>query len=150
MNRDNLILVPRRRPAAATQRKPRKSVPTFISSLTHAEKMGKSSLLFNKGNNKNIINICKTLLKLGYIKNFTYIEDGHSGKIHVQLCGRINKVVYMRPRRCRKSEVDKLAQKLLPSRNIGHLVLSTSQKGLVTHREAISESLSGKMMFAIF
>ncbi|MEN2498181.1 MAG: 40S ribosomal protein S22 [Marteilia pararefringens] len=125
-------------------------VPSFIKTLTHAEKMGKKYMVFPKGDNKNIIDICKMLLKLNYIASFRLCDDSHSGKLFVQLTGRINKVVYIRARKCKTSELDGFAQKLLPSRTIGSIILTTSEKGLVTHQEAIADGKSGKCLFAVY
>ena len=107
-------------------------------------------MTFPKGDNKNILDICRVLMKLRYIKSFRLCEDSHSGTLYVELMGRINNMVYIRPRKCKKSEVDQLAQKILPSRNVGSVIISTSEQGLVTHREVIKAGKSGKCLFAVY
>ena len=125
-------------------------VANFARSISHAEKLGKRTFVFNKANDKNIMEMCRMLKHLNYIHSYVFITDDHSGKICIKLTGRINKVVFLRKELCKKHQLDRKAQNILPARNVGHVILTTSQSGLKTHREAIADGDSGKLLFAVF
>jgi len=86
----------------------------------------------------------------GYIGEFEFIDDGRTGKFRVQLLGRINKCGAIRPRYPVKAdEIEKWEMTYLPSRNIGLLVVSTSQ-GVVSHREAKQNEVGGRLLAFIY
>lgn len=74
--------------------------------------------------------------KKGYIGEFEEIDDHRSGKIVIQLNGRLNKCGVISPRfNIKLSELEKWTSNLLPSRQFGFLVLTTSA-GIMDHEEA--------------
>jgi len=86
----------------------------------------------------------------GYIGEFEFIDDGRFGKFKVQLLGRINKCGAIRPRFSIK--VDKFEEwekKFLPSREVGILVISTP-KGVLSHREAREKRIGGRLIAFIY
>ena len=65
----------------------------------------------------------------GYIGEFEFIDDGRQGKFKVQLLGRINKCGPVKPRFAVKStEYEDWEKRFLPSRDVGIMVVSTSQR----------------------
>ncbi|MEM1539401.1 MAG: 30S ribosomal protein S8 [Candidatus Bathyarchaeia archaeon] len=86
----------------------------------------------------------------GYIGEFEFIDDGRSGKFKVQLLGRINKCGAIRPRFAVKvNEIEDWERKFLPSRDIGLLIISTSQ-GVLSHREAKEKGIGGRLLAFIY
>jgi len=86
----------------------------------------------------------------GYIGEFEFIDDGCSGKFKVQLLGRINKCGAIKPRfSIRIEEFENWEKKFLPSREIGILVISTP-KGVLSHKEAKEKSIGGKILAFIY
>lgn len=82
----------------------------------------------------------------GYIGEFEIVDDHRSGKIVVQLIGRINKCGVISPRFDLKlGDVEKWINNLLPSRQFGHIVLTTSA-GIVDHEEARRKHTGGKVL----
>jgi small subunit ribosomal protein S15Ae len=82
----------------------------------------------------------------GYIGEFEIVDDHRSGKIVVQLTGRINKCGVISPRFDLKlGDVEKWINNLLPSRQFGHIVLTTSA-GIVDHEEARRKHTGGKVL----
>ncbi len=64
----------------------------------------------------------------GYIGEFEIVDDHRSGKIVVELKGRLNKVGVISPRFDLKvNDIEKSINNLLPSRQFGHIVLTTSR-----------------------
>jgi small subunit ribosomal protein S8 len=86
----------------------------------------------------------------GFIGEFEFIDDGRSGKFKVQLLGRINKCGAVRPRFAVKyDEYETWEKKFLPSRDVGIMVVSTSQ-GVIAHREAEEKTLGGRLLAFVY
>ena len=62
-----------------------------------------------------------------YIGAFEEVDDHRSGKIVIQLTGRLNKTGCINPRyNVQLRDMEKWVVKLLPSRQFGYIVLTTS------------------------
>jgi small subunit ribosomal protein S8 len=86
----------------------------------------------------------------GYIGEFEFVDDGRSGKFKVQLLGRINKCGAVRPRySVRIEKFEEWEKKILPSREVGTMVISTP-KGILSHREAREKHLGGKLLAFVY
>ncbi len=86
----------------------------------------------------------------GFIGEFEFIDDGRSGKFKVQLLGRINKCGAVRPRfAVQVDEFENWEKKFLPSRDVGIMVVSTSQ-GVIAHREAEEKNLGGRLLAFVY
>lgn len=82
----------------------------------------------------------------GYIGDFAVVDDHRSGKIVVELNGRINKCGVVSPRFDIKSgDFEKWITNVLPSRQFGHIVVTTSV-GIMTHEEARRKHTGGKIL----
>jgi small subunit ribosomal protein S15Ae len=74
------------------------------------------------------------------------VDDHRSGKIVVSLVGRINKCGVVSPRFDLKVvDIEKQIINLLPSRQFGQIVLTTSS-GVVDHEEARRKNTGGKIL----
>ena len=86
------------------------------------------------------------MLCTGYIGEFEEIDDHRSGKIVIQLNGRLNKCGAISPRfDVQLDELEKLVNNLLPSRQFGFVVLTTSA-GIMDHQEARRKHTGGKIL----
>ena len=86
----------------------------------------------------------------GYIGEFEFIDDGRSGKFKVQLLGRINKCGAIKPRFPVKfDKFEEWEKKFLPSRDVGIMIVSTSQ-GVMAHREAEEKNLGGRLLAFVY
>jgi small subunit ribosomal protein S8 len=86
----------------------------------------------------------------GYIGEFEFIDDGRAGKFKVQLLGRINKCGAVRPRFAVKVDgFENWEKKFLPSRDVGIMVVSTSQ-GVIAHKEAEEKNLGGRLLAFVY
>lgn len=82
----------------------------------------------------------------GYINEFEYIDDHRSGKIVVELNGRINKCGVISPRYdLSHTDVEDWVGRLLPSRLFGVIVLTTAN-GILDHEEARRKKVGGKVL----
>lgn len=82
----------------------------------------------------------------GYIGEFEVIDDHRSGKIVVQLLGRVNKAGCISPRyNVPIGNIENLVAQLLPARSFGYVVLTTSA-GIMDHEEARRKHVGGKVL----
>jgi small subunit ribosomal protein S15Ae len=91
-------------------------------------------------------NATKSFDLLGYIGEFEIVDDHRANKIVVNLTGRLNKCGVISPRfDCAFDELEKWVVNLLPSRQFGHILLSTTY-GIMTHEEARRKKTGGKIL----
>lgn len=88
--------------------------------------------------------------KHGYIGDLEIIDDHRAGKVVVELIGRINKCGVISPRfDVSVAGIEQLASDLLPSRQFGHIVLTTTY-GIMDHEEARRKHVGGKIVGFFF
>lgn len=140
-----------------------------LKAITNAEKSGKRQVLIRPCS-KVIVKFLQVMQKNGYIGEFEVrlqfwgrfsvlmsrhlslaclsqiVDDHRSGKIVVELTGRINKCGVISPRfDIQVNDVEKWVGNLLPSRAFGHIVLTTSY-GIMDHEEARRRHTGGKVL----
>ena len=82
----------------------------------------------------------------GYVGEFEEVDDHRNGKVVIQLNGRLNKTGVISPRyNVALVDLEKWVVKLLPSRQFGYIVLTTSS-GIMDHEEARRKHVSGKII----
>ncbi|GMP80312.1 hypothetical protein CsSME_00035456 [Camellia sinensis var. sinensis] len=87
-----------------------------LKSMYNAEKIGKRQVMI-RPSSKVIIKFLIIMQKHGYIGEFEYVDDHRSGKIVVELNGRLNKCGVISP--CFDvgvKEIEPWTARLLPSR----------------------------------
>ncbi|KRX44881.1 40S ribosomal protein S15a, partial [Trichinella nativa] len=120
-----------------------------LRSISNAEKRGKRQVLI-RPSSKVIIRFLTVMMQHGYINEFEIVDDHRSGKIVVNLTGRINKCGVISPRfDVGIRDIEKWTEKLLPSRQFGYVVLTTSG-GIMDHEEARRKHLGGKILGYFF
>lgn len=86
----------------------------------------------------------------GYIGEFEFIDDGRTGKFKVQLLGRINRCGAVRPRfQVQADEFEQWERSFLPSKDLGILIVSTSQ-GVTSHKKAKEERIGGRLLAFVY
>ena len=116
-----------------------------LKSISNAEKRGKRQVLIRPCS-KVIVKFLQTMQKHGYVGEFEIVDDHRSGKIVVELTGRINKCGVISPRfDVPLKDIEAWVNNLLPSRQFGHLVLSTTF-GIMDHEEARRKRTGGKIL----
>ncbi|KAI9480620.1 MAG: 40S ribosomal protein S22-A [Benjaminiella poitrasii] len=116
-----------------------------LNNINNAEKRGKRQVLV-RPSSKVIVKFLTVMQKHGYIGEFELIDDHRSGKIVIQLLGRINKCGVISPRfNIKLTELEKWTANLLPARQFGYLVLTTSA-GIMDHEEARQKHAGGKIL----
>ena len=94
--------------------------------------------------------VLRVMQKSGYLGEFEFVDDGRSGKFKIQLLGRINKCGVIKPNFSMKaSQIETFEKRYLPSREVGILILSTP-KGVVSHKEATELRTGGKLLAYVY
>merc|ERR1712166_1440344 len=120
-----------------------------LKSITNAEKRGKRQVLLRPCS-KVIVKFLQVMMKNGYIGEFEVVDDHRAGKVVVNLNGRVNKCGVLSPRfDMAFKDSEKWVTNLLPSRQFGHIVLTTSQ-GIMDHNEAKRKQIGGKILGYFF
>ncbi|KAL7979175.1 hypothetical protein Chor_015199 [Crotalus horridus] len=135
-----------------------------LKSINNAEKRGKRQVLIRPCS-KVIVRFLTVMMKHGYIGEFEIIDDHRAGKIVVNLTGRLNKchcpsLLSSRPPfgQCgvisprfdvQLKDLEKWQNNLLPSRQFGYIVLTTSA-GIMDHEEARRKHTGGKILGFFF
>jgi len=123
-----------------------------LATIQNAEMRGKKETVIMPAS-KLIAAVLRVLQQEGYTGEFEYIDDGRWGKFRVQLLGRINKTNVIKPRMPvsyrELTAMPESLRKYLASRDIGILILSTSQ-GVMSHKEAIKRKIGGVLLAYVY
>jgi len=119
-----------------------------LSAIKNAERVGKKECLIKSS--KLIGEVLKVMKKEDYIAGFEFLDDGKSGKFRVELKGKIIDCNAIKPRiSVRVDEIEKFEKRFLPAREFGILILTTS-KGILTHKEAKENNIGGKLLAFVY
>lgn len=114
----------------------------LMNTIKLSEQRGKKSCVV-EGTSKFIGRVLAVIQKAGYIGEFEFVDDGRGGKLRIQLLGRVNNCGIIVPRvSVSVEEIDRLATRYLPSKDIGLLIISTSS-GVMSHTEAREKGVGG-------
>ncbi len=123
-----------------------------LSAIMNNEMRGRKEAVVTPAS-KLIAMVLRVMQKYGYVGEFEHIDDGRWGKIKIQLLGRINKVGVIKPRTPIKyrelRQMPQWLRKYLPSRDIGTLIISSSE-GVLSHYEALDKRIGGVLLAYVY
>jgi small subunit ribosomal protein S8 len=120
-----------------------------ITSIRNSVRVGKSECTV-KPTSKLLVEILKAFQKDGYLGEFEYTDNGRGGRIKIQLGKTINDCGVIKPRfPVQKDSYVKWEKRFLPASDFGLLVVSTP-KGIMSHREAKEKGHGGRLLAYIY
>ena len=125
-------------------------IATGLNSLKVAVSKGKTQVHLGYSSKllKKVLDILK---ENNYIEDYATVKDGRFEELTITFTpDKIHVCGVVKPRfPVAKQAYDKWEQRFLPSRDIGLLLISTS-KGLMTHKQAKKEGLGGRVIAFIY
>lgn len=116
-----------------------------MSVILNNEGVGRTECVI-KPSSKIIKEMLKVMKANGYIRDFSEVEDGRGNYIKLSLNGSINKCGVIKPRYSVKANnLEKFEGRYLPAKDLGLLFVSTP-KGIMTHYDAKSKKLGGRLL----
>lgn len=116
-----------------------------LSQIYNHEKVGKKEVLV-KNNSKIIVKVLQIMNEQGLIGTATPAESGKVNELKINLLGNLNKCGVIKPRhQIQVSDFEKFEKRYLPAMDFGVLIISTN-KGIMTHKEAKNQNLGGTLI----
>lgn len=120
-----------------------------LTTIMNAEVLGRKGVIIRPAS-KTITNVLRVVQEYGGIGEFEFIDNGKSGLVKVQLAGRISKIGVIKPRYPVKvKNYEQWEKQYLPAKNFGILIVSTP-KGIMSHREAIEKRTGGRLLAYVY
>lgn len=120
-----------------------------LTNIKNHETVAKKECLIRPAS-KLLGQILRVMQEHEYISTYEFVDDGREGMFKINLRGKINNCKAIKPRYAvGKNEFEKFEKRYLPSRDIGIIIVSTS-KGLVTHKQAKSDKVGGRLIAYIY
>lgn len=114
-------------------------VADALNMIRNAKRAGNETIKINRISNL-FIEILKIMKQERAIKK--YKIDAHKKSVTLTI-GELSECRAIKPRfSCYKDQIEKYRRRYLLSRNLGTLIISTN-KGLMTHKEAQDENIGG-------
>lgn len=120
-------------------------VANVLSHINNYEKTGRKELI-TENNSKLMRGILTLMQQENLIGSHEEIEDGKGNLLKINLIGSINKTGVIKPRyRIKVTDFEKYEKRYLLAKDFGILIISTS-KGLMTHKQAKEQNLGGTLI----
>ncbi len=121
------------------------TIASALSKINNAEKASKKVVVLTPSS-KLLKQTLELLNKHNYVGEFVEETDSHGSRITLNLIGEINSIGAIKPRYAVKlEEFEKFEKRFLPAKNFGFLIVSTN-KGLMTHKEAKEQKIGGRLI----
>jgi len=113
-----------------------------LNQIRNANNSGKKVIKVNRYS-KFLINVLEIMRAKKYIESYEFDKEKKSLEIKI---GQVNDCMAIKPRLNVKNEsIEVYLKRFLPARNFGIMLLSTD-KGLLTHEEAMEKNIGGALV----
>jgi small subunit ribosomal protein S8 len=117
-----------------------------LNQMMNALRANKSTITVKK-HSKLMLNVLAIAKLKGYVKSYKVDADGRQVVIEL---GKLNGCGSVKPRfMVSVAEIEKFVRRYLPARDIGIIIISTSQ-GVMTHHTAIDKNIGGSVLAYMF
>lgn len=127
-------------------------IDPIADALTHiqnSETASKRAIVVAPGS-KLLKEILRVMNEKGYVGKIEEVQERHKRMYKVELLGKINHVAAIKPRYAvQKNDFERYEKRYLPSREIGTIIVSTSQ-GVMTHGESKEKAIGGRLLAYIY
>ncbi len=124
-------------------------IASALSKIQKYDEQGKSECII-KPSSKVLKKVLEVMQDNYYIGSFEEIQDPRGAYIKVNLIGKINKCGAIKPRFSVSLDTyEKYEKRYLPARNFGIIIVSTP-KGIMTHKDAINKKLGGRLIAYVY
>ena len=114
-------------------------VADALNMIKNAKRAGKETIKINRISNL-LIEVLKIMKQESAIKRYRIDADEKSIQLTI---GELSECKSVKPRfTIKKEDLERYKRRYLPSRKLGILIVSTN-KGLMTHKEAENEKIGG-------
>jgi len=118
-------------------------VSDCLNQIMNAKKARKQEISI-KRYSKFLLSLLEVIKKLGFIK-----YEIENKEVHIEI-KNLNECKAIKPRfSVSVEDVEKYVRRYLPARDFGFLIISTN-KGLLTHNEAVEKRLGGSLIAYIY
>ncbi|MBI3034520.1 30S ribosomal protein S8 [Candidatus Woesearchaeota archaeon] len=116
-----------------------------LSKVLNCQKAGKGSCEIMP-TSKTIREVLRIMAENGYVGDVAEKKESRGSRFTVQLIGTINKCGAIMPRfPVKKGDFERFEKTYLPAKDFGLIIVST-QKGLMTHKEAKKQGIGGRLV----
>ena len=121
-------------------------VSDTLNNIMNAKGARKNAVVV-KRHSKLLLNLLDIMKERGYIEGYKLNEAEKTLEIKL---GKLNRCNSIKPRFYVSTKtIEKYIRRYLPAKDFGILIISTD-KGLITHDEAIEKNIGGSMVAYIF
>ena len=120
-----------------------------LSNILNCEKKGMASCEIKPSSNviKAVLNVLK---EHKYLGDFEVVTEDRGGLLKVNLIGNINKCGAIKPRfSLTKKNYELFEKRYLLAKGFGLLIVTTS-KGIMSHKDALAQSIGGKLLASCY
>lgn len=121
----------------------------MMSLMLNNELAGKPECLI-KPSSRLVRELLRVMKESGYVGDFQEELHSSGNYINLSLIGNINKCGVIKPRySVKKDSFEKFEKRFLPAKDVGILIISTPS-GIMTHNEAKSKNMGGKLLAYVY
>ena len=120
-----------------------------LSAVNNYDRTGKKMIIINP-TSKVIEPVLKILNEHDFVGSFEKISAEKGGFLRLHLLGNINKCGVIKPRFAVKTtDFEKFEKRYLPAKGVGLIIVSTN-KGLMSHKDAEEKNIGGCLIAYMF
>tara|TARA_Y100000310_G_C20296025_1_gene629437 strand:- start:17 stop:403 length:387 start_codon:yes stop_codon:yes gene_type:complete len=120
-----------------------------LSAIKNAEGRSKKEIV-RRPVSKLLLDVLKIAKREGYLGEITEYKDARGGEVKINLIGAINNIGVISPNfSVSYHNLEKFEKRFLPAKDFGRLILTTP-KGVMTHIDARTKKVGGKLLAFVY